>query len=42
MSAATITALCTGIGGVISSVTALVSLFVHARNPGAHHGKGTS
>ena len=36
MSAATITALCTGIAGVIGSVTALVALFIHAKkNPGA-------
>jgi hypothetical protein len=33
---ATITALCTGIAGVIGAVTALVALFIHAKNnPGA-------
>jgi hypothetical protein len=36
MNAATITALCTGITGVIGAVTALVALFVHAKNhPGS-------
>lgn len=40
-----IAALCTGIAGVIGSVTALVALFRHVTNPAAHPpagGSGTS
>jgi hypothetical protein len=36
VSAATITALCTGIVGIVGAVTSLVALFIHNKNhPGA-------
>lgn len=33
MTAATITALCTGIAGVVAAVTALVKVFTHTHQP---------
>ena len=38
MTAATITAICTGAAGVIGAVTALVVAIRHASNPNAHGG----
>ena len=35
-SAATITALCTGVAGVLGAVASLVALFRHVSNPSAH------
>jgi hypothetical protein len=39
MTATTITALCSGIAGVIVAVTALVKVFTHTHEPPAGDGK---
>lgn len=41
MNAATITALCTGIAGVLTAVTALLRQLQHERNAQAHDGTPT-
>ena len=40
MSAATITALCTGIAGIVGAVAALVGQLRHNGDPAAHGGQG--